>query len=407
MADLTEHRADPVPLDLRVESDDAWAALAVPRGWEPVAAVTRQVWGERHALADRIVDAIVAEVPAYRGVVPRDDLRTSALRNLEMMLVGLAERRGPAPDEVAVRRALGRRRAEQGFPSDALLEGFEVGYCAMWDALTDAVPSGDADTARLLLQGAATFWRWVHDVSRALAETYAATVRSQEARLVSLRQRFVDLVASGETDTDEVERVCRAIGLEPDASFQVTVVTASSPEGGEARQLQAAVDRLPGAHAAALRGARLILVSQGTTTDEVMTVVAKTFPGVKAAHGLVRDGLAGARLSCGDAELALAVAGDDPARYDQDWLWATLTRAAPRLQPLLEDGGTVARDHPHLAETVLAFADAGFSVTEAARALDLHANSVAYRLERWHSLTGWDPRTFPGLARSLAAIRLS
>ena len=49
----------------------------------------------------------------------------------------------------------------------------------------------------------------------------------------------------------------------------------------------------------------------------------------------------------------------------------------------------------------------GFSVSAAARALHLHTNSLAYRLERWKQLTGWDFRTADGLLRSLASLKLS
>ncbi len=52
-----------------------------------------------------------------------------------------------------------------------------------------------------------------------------------------------------------------------------------------------------------------------------------------------------------------------------------------------------------------AFGEHGFSVSEAGRRLSVHANTVGYRLDRWAELTGWDPRTFPGLVRSLAALR--
>jgi hypothetical protein len=31
---------------------------------------------------------------------------------------------------------------------------------------------------------------------------------------------------------------------------------------------------------------------------------------------------------------------------------------------------------------------------------------VTYRLQRWAQLSGWDPRTFDGLTRSLAACRV-
>lgn len=55
----------------------------------------------------------------------------------------------------------------------------------------------------------------------------------------------------------------------------------------------------------------------------------------------------------------------------------------------------------------MAFAEADTSITHCARTSHLHANTVVYRLGRWRELTGWDPRTFSGLTRSIAACVLA
>jgi DNA-binding PucR family transcriptional regulator len=70
-------------------------------------------------------------------------------------------------------------------------------------------------------------------------------------------------------------------------------------------------------------------------------------------------------------------------------------------------GQVVAAQAGHLADAVEAFADHGLSVVAAARALHVHPNTVIYRLGRWQTLTGWDPRTFRGLALSIASLRLT
>jgi DNA-binding PucR family transcriptional regulator len=44
------------------------------------------------------------------------------------------------------------------------------------------------------------------------------------------------------------------------------------------------------------------------------------------------------------------------------------------------------------------------SATAAARSLHVHPNTLTYRLDRWHRLTGWDPRTFDGLERSMLVL---
>ena len=77
------------------------------------------------------------------------------------------------------------------------------------------------------------------------------------------------------------------------------------------------------------------------------------------------------------------------------------------------DGPVIARSvsaissNPTLADSVRAFADSGFSLTGAARALHVHPNTLAYRLDRWERLTGWNPRTWEGLEKSMVCLELS
>jgi DNA-binding PucR family transcriptional regulator len=75
-----------------------------------------------------------------------------------------------------------------------------------------------------------------------------------------------------------------------------------------------------------------------------------------------------------------------------------------RLEDLWAAVEEVAVRRPFLAASVRAFARARFSATTAARSLHVHPNTLAYRLDRWHQLTGWDPRTFDGLQNSMLVL---
>lgn len=140
----------------------------------------------------------------------------------------------------------------------------------------------------------------------------------------------------------------------------------------------------------------------------VASCVRRAAPRAAIGCGSTRPGLRGARASLEDAERTLTVTAEGATgRFEDAWLGATLAGSRDRLVPLLAAGQRVAAEHPHLAAAVTGYADGRFSVSEAARHLGLHADTVAYRLDRWHELTGWDPRSFAGLARSLAALRLT
>jgi hypothetical protein len=397
-----------LPVDLRGPDEDPWQQVTVPHGWRPVADLAIDVHGRLEQLVDRVVDGIAEEIPAYRlGPVPDEDLAGSVRRNIEMILLGLAEQREPTADEIAVRRELGSRRALQGVPVDALLGAYHVGYRELWLSLVRAVPPGDERSATQLLEAATLVWSWVHQLTDAIAAAHAATVRSVEARAVGARQRFVELLVGGDLDGDEADRLARSLGFDPTGTFVVTVMRGASDDL-DALELQRAVDGVDGRHAVAARGPELVVVSQEADgADDVVKACRQESLGSSITSGAEREGLRGARDSLRDAEQTLAITEDGgTAAFEDAWLWATLTGAADRLRPLLARGAEVAGSHPHLAEAVSAFADAGFSVSEAARRLSLHANTVAYRLDRWTELTGWDPRRFPGLVRSVASLRL-
>lgn len=394
-----------MPGDLRAASAPDPSGWQVPAGWEPVADIARRVLTDIDPLVDRITDAVFEEITPYRAdLVPRDDLRGSVLRNLEALVAGLAERRAPTAQERDVRRELGTRRALQGVAVDAVIKAYHVGYRELWQALVAALPPGDEEATTKLLSAATIVWQWVHEVTDAIAAAHAATTRTLEARAVGARQRFVELLVAGDLGGSEARRLVRALDLDHAGGFQVLIIRTTADDL-DAVDLQHGLDALPGRHAVAARGAVVIVVVQDSDIEEVATTLRRRVPDGSIAIGSERPGLPGARASLEDAEQTAAItASGQVVRFEDAWLWATLAGADDRLSRLLAPGRNVADEHPHLVAAVQAFAAAGFSVSAAARGLGLHANTVGYRLDRWRELTGWDPRSFAGLTRSVAAL---
>jgi hypothetical protein len=399
-------RAEPT-LDLERPAGDPWDEVEVPEGWREVARVARAVAADLDGLADHIVGCVQAEVEAYvPGPVPVEDLRASVTRTSEMLLIGIAEHRGPTDEEIAIRRDLGVRRAHQGLAIDAVIRAYHVGYREIWLALVRAVDEDDERASAQLLEAATTVWGWIHAVTDAVTTAHAQTTRQLEARVIGARQRLVELLAGGEPDGLEATTLARSLGFDPDGSFTVTVLQGATDDR-DAVELQRLVGRLGGTDAVVARGPLVVVVSQGHDPEALTTTAREVVPLAAVAVGLERTGLRGAAESLVDAQLTLAVTlAGGTETFDRTWLWATLADADERLRTVLAPGVAVATKHPHLAEAVQAFGAAhNFSVSEAARHLEVHANTVGYRLDRWAELTGWDPRTFPGLARSLAALR--
>lgn len=398
-------------IDLRPPEADPWARVAVPLGWEPIGRICRHVSEDVDRLTDHIVNCIEDEIPAYRGAagVPRPDLSASVRRNMEMMFFGLAERRGPLPEELEVRRELGHRRASQGLPIDALLQAYHVGYRELWLELVEQAGSEGAAAQALLLTAATTFWGWIQEITNAVAEAYDETSRAREAHANGVRQRFIELLVSGDLESEHLAELTMSLGFDPEGSYRALCARPNSLNGSEPERLQRALRGLSGTHQWVVRGQELLILSQNADANAVEAAIYRAVGKAPMGMGVARSGSAGARLSIADAERALALAMREggTVRFEEKWFPSVVLRSQEQLHELLSVGCAVAARHPHLAHAVRAYAESGFSVSETARRMSLHANSVTYRLDRWQQLTGWNPRSFSGLVSSLACLEMT
>jgi hypothetical protein len=393
--------------DLHAPDRDGWRSLRVPRGWSRVARLCREMHEDLPSLTATITAVIEDTVPGYAAsAVPRHDLERSVERNVADLLLGIAERRDPTPEEVERRAALGARRAAQGLPVDTLMQAFHVGYRELWEQLVRRAGGFDTDLSPRLLQASTTMWTWTHQITDALGHTHAETLRTLALQAASVRQRFLELVLSGDHETEEAITLARGLEFDTAGPFRAHVARTAVLDGSEVPRIQTACEALAGNQQVISQGARLVVLAQDEGGLAVGELLAGQLPEATVGVGLQRTGLDGARLSVGDAERALALT-DRPRviAFEDVWPWALLARDLDRARPLLEGAVRTAQDHAHLAEAVLAYARSG-SIADAGRSLGVHPNTVTYRLERWGELSGWDARDFDGLLRSVIALRL-
>jgi hypothetical protein len=375
-------------------------------GWEPLSRLCRAVDADLPDVAARITASIRAEHPVYEPLPWNEHLRFIH-EQAKQLLAGLAGRRPPTPEQTAMARELGSRRARQGLPVEILLDGYHIGYREIWNALLDKANTLDPESVPRLINLVNLMWSWLRQVSSASADAHSETVRSQQAVQINLTHRFLRILRSGEPHSDEAAHLARALSFDPDGIFQAFCVPAMSPEEDLGRlQQRLALHR--GTVQTANQGSVTITVCQDMPSDAIIETIHQHRPHLAIGVGLSRRGLAGAAASIVDAErtLALAAHGGGAVDFQNEWLFATLLTHRHQLAPLLQaDQGGDALP-AHLVAAVRAYADNGFSVAAAARALHVHPNTVTYRLERWHQLTGWTPRTLDGLMKSLLSLRL-
>lgn len=351
-----------------------------------------------------IVDDVRNRVGSFEAL-PRSDHESSVLEQYQAFLESLHARRPPTPQEIEAARELGRRRARQFVPMEAVITGFHIGYRHLWAMLRREAGSREAPALLALMELVDQAWGWVQHMCGAVAEGYTEASRIRETAVVELRHRFIEALISDGAQGEDGLCMARALDFDPYASFQAACAPVEAWSDAHFDVLQRRLRSGGAVLHAVSHGERIVFLAQGMVISDAAELLPEGAPDVLGI-GVTRSGLSGAAESMGDAELALVVARDRACTvsFDDKWLIATLLPQRDRLAPLVRSA--VPRSNPRLAEAVLAFAHNGFSISASAAVLHLHPNSVSYRLDRWHQLTGWDPRSWDGLARSLAAIVL-
>jgi hypothetical protein len=376
--------------------------------WRPLAELCQRVAEDLPALAATITDRIRTENPVYEPVA-RDDQLVFIREQARQLLTGLAACRLPTREQTEMARDLGSRRAREGLPVEALLDAFHIGFGEAWNALLIKATALDADLAPKLVNLVNLMWSWLRLTSGAAADAHSETLRSQQAIQTSLTHRLLRVLRSGDAHTDEAAHLARALSYDPDGAFQAFCVSsASRPGHGLDRPLQQRLAAQPGVVQAVDQGTVIVILVQDLASEAIITAIGRYDPDLPVGVGLRRRGLAGAAASIVDAErtLALAVRAGGAVDFQNEWLFATLLTHRQHLAPLLQADQGLDGLPTHLVAAVRAYAEHGFSVSAAARALGVHPNTVAYRLDRWQQLTGWTPRTLDGLMKSLLSLRL-
>ncbi len=384
--------------------------------------------------------AVLAEVPDYPASGEPGLLAEVQQHSLAHVRAFVASARlGDSPGDVELDfvsdRAVQRERA--GIPLAAVLHAYRIGLREIWRALVRLAAQQDMpDDA--VLEVTALAMAYTDAIS--LAATDAFTRAAQRRRADGERERrdlLEDLLAGREVDG-------RAEELGVDLRLPLAVVVAgppntTNPRSGAAVPGRAGKPREQAVDHETLRRAAQAFERQAGSAPRSAFVVLH--------HGCVvtvapigRGGIADLRNRVGRALSALARAGHDTLAAGISLPLTTLAdlahghteaKRALRHAPvgtvvalsdvrlfdyLIEHAGGTARRivpdwasvlNPDLVGTLRAFAANDLNVAQTAPALNVHPNTVRYRLNRVLTLTGRDPRRFLDLVDLLAAVALS
>jgi len=368
---------------------------------ESFATLVAELAGDSDVVGDEVFATLRQRFPIYRTVDP-DAQRALCRRNAKLALEGLARQQLPTAEELHGYRQYGRMRAESGVPLETTMAVHHIGLRTAWERLVSLARRRGLDRAESLPGVVNLMMAWTEALSAAAADGYTDAGHQRELATLDGGQQFTERLQTGQIGDAGIRLLARSLNFDPEREFQAIYYTDGLTQGGSPnlnRWIRA------GAEAASLAvfGTTTLVVFQAISAERVLTLLAIP-DAAPAGVGLTRTGLTGAVDSVIDAERALRLATRRRSViwFERDWLTASLLPELDRLRPLLNAEATAT--HEHLKAAVRAFARSSFSITEAAKILHIHPNTLKYRLDRWHDLTGWDPRTLDGLQRSMLAL---
>jgi hypothetical protein len=345
---------------------------------------------ELDAITDEILATIAAEVPEYarplegsfgRGV--RTGV-TEALRQFVALIRSPSGARGPGRD---VYVALGRGELRQGRTLDSLQSAYRIGARVAWRRVAAAARRGGVD-AELLSLLAESIFAFIEQLSADSVEGYAeARSRLEGERRRRQAELALLLLRDPPADEADVRAAAAAVGWRPPRS----AAAIACPE----EELDRIARRLPpDALPASLDGVACVVAADpegpGRRAELEAALAGRRSalgPALPLAQLPASWALARAALRAGAAGAAAPVRADD-VLVDLAVLdgRAALERiAALRLAPLAE---LTPRARERMEETALAYVRERGNAAALARTLDLHPQTVRYRLGRLRELLG-------------------
>ena len=393
----------------------------MPQGGSLVDRVERQL----DELAQRMVATFVEKIPLYRQL-PVEQLRgeiTEICRyNLGIFMRLLRARARPTADDLADIRASAARRAEERVPLDAVLTAYFTGTQVCWRAMEDEARPDEQGELHALVEG---MLGYVEAATAAVAGAYLEERQSIYGEERDASRALAEALLAGAP----IEELPRRAGHDAAPSYLVLAVRigTSPDEQDPGVQGTVASRRKLRRVEQALRAsdAQCLSLLDSTGGPVLIPVVEDPAFRMAAIPGLVADlakaaeagvtagmswrpGLAGVPAAGAEASEVLRLAvelGRKPGTYrlDDVLLEYVLTRPS-------EAGGKLAdmlaplESGPELVATLEGYFAADFDRRRAASALNIHPNTLDYRLRRVHELTGLSVSTAHGLMVLGAAL---
>jgi hypothetical protein len=392
-----------------VHMHSASADPAEPASQAVLAEAVRALMNRVHDLGELAAAETQANEDSYRALVEADDLHSACRETVTLLLNKLAGTEDPEGERAL--DDIGRRRARQGVGMDAMLRSFRIDFRIVWELLIHWLEERPAAVRMDWKAFVVPLWQAVDEISVRVGQAY----RVAEHDMVDERERdlhalFDELLHGTGPMSAVVRRIASRFGLGEQGKY----VVVRADVRPEARPPDRALREM-GVHSVWLFDSDVLtgIVAARRNDDEQLADYLRNVLGTRAGVSPPYTALQDTRRQIWMADAArdstppgsatvVFLADDLPAAFIggapeiADYFGSTLLAA---LAPARE------QERARLLETVRVHLEGDGSLTETARQLFRHRNTVLNHLRRFEELTGLDLSRPRDIATALLALR--
>ena len=405
-------------------------------GWAIAARVEARV----DELADRLVERYCEEIVAYARLDEevRRDVGRLSLDYLRLLLANLGRAEALTEAELDRTRAAAAARVHQDVPLESFLHALRLWSRVTWESVLEAADPDRPEELRAALRICGRVLEFSDQCSTAVTQAYLDEFSRVAGDRELLRRDLLDALAAGRGGSESVQRLARGLGLPLARAYAVVVARSGGPpaersaaerSAGERtvlrRVVEAARTHLRPPAGSLLLGVRdgEVVVLYPAAQDADMTglrrqgeafAAAVAADGVSVGLGGRQEHVADVALAYDEARRAADIAVRDGIRGAavelDDVLIEHLAGGAPHAQRLLDRMLRALQEYDsqrgaELLPTLRAYLDSGLRVSRAAGVLNVHPNTMLYRLRRIKELSGRDPHDPEDLALLVLALK--
>ncbi len=405
----------------------------IPKVEGELRALTTQLFAKRSLIVDRSYEALVKSDDGYADLesASKQDIRAHIAFEVDLWFRMLLTEGGITAKDLDVIADIGRRRVHQGIPLTSLMRAFRLCSLAMWRIFLEAAAGNNEARDGLLFILSPYLLVHFDGLAQSMAIAYLDE-QYQRARWREVsRYQLISIVFSSPEDVAGFRKACEALNIDAAASYVAAAMDFTMPDvlpsrvEGELDQLSLAIGRHlkldTNQMVRAVHRGRLVVWIPAARGDSILSTdrrmrkhagnLAKSVPGIKCLGvGLMNQGPRGWAASVDEAFKALDF-GRQSGGVAGCYMYSdmALSDSVLRSENVLRYLDSIIERltyEPDLLNTLAVFFEHGQHSKQTSAALDIHPNTLNYRLGRIEDILEARLDDASWVARLAVAVRL-